>query len=157
MAQRFDIVALVDDEHRHRTDDVETRYQQDERQEEISHRLLNVHDVKHLLLLFQLVHHLKSLTCQLLHFAFRRIWVGRWLKAEFECCDATRLFKEPLCEGKRGDEIILVVLALVDIKTYARRGDVVGIKALARIGKVDAFPLARSTDLKCAVVNAAHG
>ena len=61
MAQSLSIVAFLNDEHGERRDDVETSYEHDEGEKDISDEFLHVHDVEDVGLLLHAVEHLVAI------------------------------------------------------------------------------------------------
>ena len=116
-----------------------------------------MHDVEHVLLLLKLVLHLETVACHLLHARLDGLEVGPGTEFELKTAHAAGLLEEGLGKGEGGDEVVVVVLALVDVEADAGGGDVEGVDALAGVGQIDALALAGGAYLECAVVDAAHG
>ena len=101
VAQRAHVVAFVDDEHRDAAHDVEASHQQDERQEEVGDGFLDVHDAKHLLLLFHAVEHGVVGAQRGAQALLDARFVGPLAQFELNRGDFPRLLKQLLGEGER--------------------------------------------------------
>ena len=156
MLEREDVVALFDDEHRERRDDVEARYKDDKREEDVGDELFDVHDVEHLSLLFHTVLDGKFAFADVGEFGLRALDVGAGLKLEFECGGLAFLLEEVLRESEVGEEQVFVVFPLVDVEDHSGAFDVLDGERLDGVGKVDAFSFARCADLQRTVVWTSH-
>lgn len=83
-AQCDDIGALVYHEHRNRTDNVEASNEEDEREKEICHRLLDVHNVESVFLLLGAVQRFEAGTERLTDAPQRLFGVGRGFEFKFQ-------------------------------------------------------------------------
>ena len=84
VAQCHHVVLLLDDEHGERADDVETRHDEDEGEEDIGDELFDLHDAESVFLLFIAVFHRIFFACNLLYFLFHGIKVAVGLDAHFQ-------------------------------------------------------------------------
>ena len=155
VAQGLDVVALVDDKHGHRTDNVETGHEDDERQEEIGHGFLYLHDAEGLGVLFVAVAHGEASLSKVLQFGLCAVNVRASLEREGHGGNAVGLFEEFASEADGGDEVVVIVGALVDLEKYARRLDVEHVETLHRVRQVDALASAGRANGHGAVVDSA--
>ena len=83
-AQCDDVGALVYHQHRDRADNVEASNEEDEREKEICHRLLDVHDVESVFLLLGAVQRFEAGTKRLTDAPQRLFGVGRGFEFKFQ-------------------------------------------------------------------------
>ena len=119
--QGSDVVFLVDDEHRERTYDVETGHNENESEEDISNILLDLHDLKRVFLLLKAVFYLVFLAHNSLHFTLHCIEIAAIFESDFKRRESPLLPKKVAGKGYRGDDIVLVVFALVHREHHAGR------------------------------------
>ena len=155
MAQGFDVVALVDDEHGHGPDNVETGHEDDKRQEEIGHGLLNLHDAEGVGVLLVAVAHGEAPLGKVLQFGLGAADVGARFEREGYGGDAVGLLEEFAGKADGGDEIVVVVGALVHLEEDAGRLYVHHVETLHRVRQVDALAAAGRADGHGAVVDGA--
>ena len=84
IAQRDDIILLVDDEHGERTDDVEARHHEYECQEQVGKEFLYAHDVEGVGLLLVAVQHPVFPAENILYFLFLPVDVNTRSHAQFQ-------------------------------------------------------------------------
>lgn len=94
-----DIVLLIDDEHRERTDDVEAGYDKDEREEDIGDNLLNLHYAERVLLLLEPVFHDILVAADAADFLLHRLDVRTLFQAQGEACNLALAEEQVACEG----------------------------------------------------------
>ena len=114
--QRLHVVALVDDEHRERADDVEAGNEQDEGEEDVGDEFLDLHDAERVLLLFVAVEHAVAFAERGNQVGFHLVGVGVGAELEFDLCDFALAFKQAAGQCDVGDDVVCVVLALLDVE-----------------------------------------
>ena len=141
------IILLVDDEHRERTDDVETCHYEDKGQEDVSHQLLYRHDLESIFLLLKSIQHLIFGAGNLLHLSLYCLQVTTLLQADLQIREHTLLTEEIARKGNGGDDIILVVFRLLDSEEHTRRIQRINHEAGIRIHHIQLSLLLRSINL----------
>lgn len=146
VAQGGDVVALFDDEHGRRADDVEAGHEHDEREEEVGNRLLDLHHVEGLAVLLKAVQHGKSRAGQGAQLLLGRLGVGAGLQPQGYGADAVGLFEEVLGEAERRNQVVVVIALLVHLKEGARGADVLDVETLRGVAQVDPLAGTRRAD-----------
>ena len=147
VAERDDILLLVDDEHGQRAYDVEAGYHEDERKEDVGDELLDLHDLERVLLLLIAVEHQHLVAKRCLHLLLHCLEVGTALQSQLDGRDIALPLEQATGEGYWGNDVVGVVLALTNHESHLWRVQLFLIEALAWVGKVDALSLAWGIDL----------
>ena len=148
IAQSDDIVTFVNNQHRQRPNDVKTGNDEDERQEDIRHQLLHLHNAEGVVLLFIAVLNKEMTVSQLHHPLFYRLKVTTWSQAQFQGRQTVGLVKDITRKGQRCQDILFVILRLLDAEDDARRIEVILHKAFSRIGHIQLSLTARCIDFQ---------
>ena len=113
VSQRHHVVALVDDEHRQRANDVEAGHHKNERKKNVADEFLNLHDAERVVLLLIAVEHGVAAVADAAHLGLHLLEVAARLEAEFERGDHALLVEDAAYKAYGGEEVALVVLPLL--------------------------------------------
>ena len=136
VAQRHHIVALINDEHGERADDVEAGHHEDERQEDVGNQLFYLHDLKCVVLLLKAVLHTETVSGNALHLGLHLVKVASGLQPQLQRRHHVLLLKETSGKAQGGNDVVLVVFRLLHVEQYPWREQLVGHKAIGGIGHV---------------------
>ena len=157
VAKGDDILLLVDDEHGQGAYDVETGHHQDEGEEDIGYELLDLHDLKGIVLLFEAVFDDKTVATERLDLELGALEIAAGLQTELERGEHALLVEEPTGKGDAGDDVVLVVLGLFDVEEDTRGIEFVFLEGLGGVGHVELSLTAGGIDLQRRVVGIAGG
>ena len=157
VAQRDDVVALVDDEHGEGADDVETGYDEDEGEEDVGHELLDLHDAEGVVLLLVAVVDVEAAVGQADHAGFDGLEIAAGLEAQLQRGKTAGLVEETAREVEGGEYVLLVVLGLLDAEDDAGRVELVLDEAVGGVGHVELALAPWGVDLQRLLVGVAQG
>ena len=137
VAQCRDIVFLIDNQHRERTHDIETGYDENEGEKDIGNELLDGHNAEGVFLLFEPIEHSIFRSDDFLHAVFHSFDIGSGFEAQFERRDHALKGEKIAGKGDGGEHITLVVFGLTNGEEHAGREQRVGHEARSGIGEVE--------------------
>ena len=108
-------------QHRERADDVEASHHQDERQEDVSDELLDLHNLKRVILLLKTVLHHELRTTQPTDLLLHSIEIAAWFQAQFQRREHTLLVEYPAGKADTRKDIVLIVFRLQANKDHPPR------------------------------------
>ena len=142
------IVFLIDDQHGEGTDDIETGHHEDKGEEDIGNKLLDLHDLKGVVLLFVAVAHDKLRSTKTLDLGLDSIEIAAGLEAQLQRGEHALLTEDTTGKGNAGDDIVLVVLSLFDVEKHSWRIKLVFLEGLFGICDIKLTFSARRIDLQ---------
>ena len=111
------VVAFVDDQHRQRSDHIETGNHQDECEEDVGDELLYLHNLEGAFLLFVTVEHLIVVAQLLLDGLLHSPEVRTLLEAQFHSREVTLTLEKPACKVYARDDIVGILFSLLHHET----------------------------------------
>ena len=100
-------------------------------------KLLDLHDLKGVVLLFEAVLHSKAVTTQGFDLRLHGLKVAAGLQPQLQGGEHALLTEDTTGKGDAGDDIVLVVLALFHVEEHARRIELIFLEGIGGVGHVE--------------------
>ena len=130
VTERDNIILLVDDQHREGADDVETGHHEDKREEDIGNKLLYLHDLEGVVLLFKTVLHGKTITTEIGNLRLGTIEIAARLEPQLQRREHALLVEDATGKGDTRQDIVLIVSSLLHIEKHTGRVELVFLESL---------------------------